>query len=59
MGKRVRTEFSDEQLKILHGEYLLNTNPVREELERIADLAGLTRRVTQVWFQNSRALQRK
>ncbi|KAI2802448.1 LIM/homeobox protein Lhx8 [Blomia tropicalis] len=57
--KRVRTTFTEDQLSILHANFQLDSNPDGQDLERIANLTGLTKRVTQVWFQNSRARQKK
>ncbi|CAD5229995.1 unnamed protein product [Bursaphelenchus okinawaensis] len=57
--KRVRTTFAEEQLQILNAHFQLDCNPDGGDLERIASLTGLSKRVTQVWFQNSRARQKK
>uniref|UniRef100_A0A914BZJ5 LIM/homeobox protein Awh n=1 Tax=Acrobeloides nanus TaxID=290746 RepID=A0A914BZJ5_9BILA len=57
--KRVRTTFADEQLGILQAHFQIDSNPDGADLERIANLTGLSKRVTQVWFQNSRARQKK
>jgi len=37
----------------------LDSNPDGQDLERIANLTGLSKRVTQVWFQNMRARHKK
>ncbi|KAL1226449.1 LIM/homeobox protein Awh [Trichinella spiralis] len=57
--KRVRTTFTEEQLQILQANFQIDSNPDGQDLERIAQGTGLSKRVTQVWFQNSRARQKK
>uniref|UniRef100_A0A915CPP8 LIM/homeobox protein Awh n=1 Tax=Ditylenchus dipsaci TaxID=166011 RepID=A0A915CPP8_9BILA len=58
--KRVRTTFAEEQIgKCLQAHFQIDCNPDGSDLERIANLTGLSKRVTQVWFQNSRARQKK
>ena len=57
--KRIRTTFSEDQLQILNANFNLDPNPDGHDLERIAKQTGLSKRVTQVWFQNSRARQKK
>ncbi|KAL3104113.1 hypothetical protein niasHS_002140 [Heterodera schachtii] len=57
--KRVRTTFGEDQLNILQQYFKSDSNPDGADLERIAHLTGLSKRVTQVWFQNSRARQKK
>ncbi|VDM75467.1 unnamed protein product [Strongylus vulgaris] len=72
--KRVRTTFAEEQLSVLQVEiersslylriergahFQVDSNPDGADLERIANITGLSKRVTQVWFQNSRARQKK
>jgi hypothetical protein len=47
----VRTTFGEEQLAILQEHFKVDSNPDGADLERIAQLTGLTKRVTQVWFQ--------
>ena len=56
---RVRTLISDEQLAVLKAHYLHNPRPKREELEKIADQIGHPFKVVKVWFQNSRARDRR
>ena len=56
---RVRTLISDEQLSILKQHYSKNPRPKREELERISDQIGHPFKVVKVWFQNSRARDRR
>ena len=56
---RVRTLISEEQLNVLKTYYGLNPRPKREELERIAAKIGHPFKVVKVWFQNSRARDRR
>ncbi|XP_038120153.1 LIM/homeobox protein Awh isoform X1 [Culex quinquefasciatus] len=57
--KRIRTTFTEEQIQILQANFQIDSNPDGQDLERIALATGLSKRVTQVWFQNSRARQKK
>ncbi|KAF1747704.1 hypothetical protein GCK72_024170 [Caenorhabditis remanei] len=57
--KRVRTTFADDQLSVLQTYFNRDSNPDGADLEKIATMTGLSKRVTQVWFQNSRARQKK
>lgn len=57
--KRIRTTFTDQQLEVLHAHFKLDVNPDSSCLQNIAQITGLSKRVTQVWFQNSRARQKK
>ncbi|OCT98005.1 hypothetical protein XELAEV_18010232mg [Xenopus laevis] len=57
--KRLRTTILPEQLDILHQWYLQDSNPTRSNLERISLEVRLKKRVVQVWFQNTRARERK
>ncbi|KAJ8943948.1 hypothetical protein NQ318_016106 [Aromia moschata] len=56
---RVRSLISEEQLKVLKDNYKLNPRPKREDLEKIAASIGFQVRVVQVWFQNTRARDRR
>lgn len=56
---RVRSLISDEQLKVLRDNYSVNPRPKREELVKIASTIGFPVRVVQVWFQNTRARDRR
>ncbi|KAF4518005.1 hypothetical protein B566_EDAN012751 [Ephemera danica] len=56
---RVRSLIADEQLTILKTYYAKNPKPKKEELGRIAEQIGFPVRVVQVWFQNTRARDRR
>merc|ERR1711994_1171242 len=57
--KRLRTTILPEQLDYLYQKYQVESNPSRKMLEQIANEVGLRKRVVQVWFQNTRARERK
>jgi len=57
--KRLRTTILPEQLDYLYQKYQTESNPSRKMLETIAREVGLKKRVVQVWFQNTRARERK
>ncbi|GCB83376.1 hypothetical protein scyTo_0023671, partial [Scyliorhinus torazame] len=57
--KRLRTTIMPEQLDVLYRRYLCDSNPTRKALEQISTQVGLKKRVVQVWFQNTRARERK
>ena len=57
--KRLRTTILPEQLDYLYQKYQIESNPSRKMLEQIANEVGLRKRVVQVWFQNTRARERK
>ena len=57
--KRLRTTILPEQLDFLYQKYQVESNPSRKMLEQIAGDVGLRKRVVQVWFQNTRARERK
>ncbi|XP_035714525.1 zinc finger protein 1 isoform X3 [Folsomia candida] len=56
---RVRSLFSESQLAILRHHYAIDTRPRREHLLSLAQQLVLPLRVVQVWFQNSRARDRR
>ncbi|ERL95902.1 hypothetical protein D910_00586, partial [Dendroctonus ponderosae] len=57
--KRLRTTILPDQLEYLYKKYQCESNPSRKMLENIARDVGLKKRVVQVWFQNTRARERK
>ena len=58
-GKRNRTTILPEQQDFLLSRYSLESNPSRKMLEEISSQVKLKKRVVQVWFQNTRARERK
>ncbi|XP_076240016.1 Zn finger homeodomain 1 [Calliopsis andreniformis] len=60
-GRRVRARslIDDEQLAVLKGYYALNPRPKKQEIVMIANYINFPTRVVQVWFQNSRARDRR
>ncbi|KAG5666577.1 hypothetical protein PVAND_014595 [Polypedilum vanderplanki] len=58
-NKRLRTTILPEQLNFLYECYQKESNPSRKQLEEIAKKVNLKKRVVQVWYQNSRARERK
>lgn len=61
LGRRVRARslIDDEQLAVLKGYYAINQRPKKEEIVTIANYINFPTRVVQVWFQNSRARDRR
>ncbi|RNA43179.1 LIM homeobox Lhx9 [Brachionus plicatilis] len=57
--KRLRTSFKHQQLRIMKAHFQINQNPDSKDLKELSERTGLQKRVLQVWFQNSRAKQRK
>ncbi len=53
--KRVRTTFTEEQIQVLQANFQLDSNPDGQDLERIAQITGLSKRVTQVSQQRCSA----
>lgn len=59
LTKRLRTTISPDQLQFLFECYQTESNPSRKMLEEISKQVNLKKRVVQVWYQNSRARERK
>ncbi len=57
--KRNRTTILPEQQDYLMSKYSIESNPSRKMLEDISSEVKLKKRVVQVWFQNTRARERK
>ncbi|XP_071114915.1 LIM/homeobox protein Awh-like [Haliotis cracherodii] len=58
-SKRFRTAFNEDQLATLQRHFEMDPNPNSLHLDQVAMDAGLTKKVTKVWFQNARAKLRK
>ncbi|XP_024944610.1 zinc finger protein 1 isoform X2 [Cephus cinctus] len=56
---RARSLIDDAQLAVLKGYYAINPRPKKEEITMIANYINFPTRVVQVWFQNSRARDRR
>ncbi len=56
---RSRTLISEDQSTVLRHFYSANPKPRREELQRLADAVGHSFKVVKVWFQNTRARDRR
>ena len=57
--RKKRTVYTDKQLETLRDCYLKQPNPNSDDIEKIANNIGLTKRNVQVWFQNKRARDKK
>ncbi|CAG2227978.1 LHX6_8 [Mytilus edulis] len=58
-SKRQRTAFTDDQVHIFQSYFDVEQNPDPQDLDTIAEQAGVARRVAQVWFQNARARSKR
>ena len=58
-GGRPRAMISDDQVSILKAYYSLNSKPRREDLIKISEEIGHPFKVVKVWFQNTRARDRR
>ena len=56
---RARSLIDDEQLAVLRRYYAINPRPKKDEIAIIANSIKFPMRVVQVWFQNSRARDRR
>lgn len=57
--RRMRTTLAQDQLDYLYEKFAVESNPSRPALEEIAAHLNLKPRVVQVWFQNTRARERR
>ena len=58
-GSRPRAMISDEQVATLKAYYAVNPKPRREDLIKISEEIGHPFKVVKVWFQNTRARDRR
>jgi len=58
-GRRMRTNIRPDQLRYLYERFRENTFPSCTELDVIAKAVDLNKPVVQIWFQNTRARERK
>ncbi|XP_051955265.1 LIM/homeobox protein Lhx2-like [Xyrauchen texanus] len=58
-SKRMRTSFKHHQLRSMQAFFTHNHNPDAKDLKELSQKTGLTKRVLQVWFQNTRAKFRR
>ncbi|EJD75319.1 ZAG-1 protein [Loa loa] len=56
---RSRSFLTDAQVAILHAHFKRNPFPSKYELSAVAEQIGVNKRVVQVWFQNTRAKERR
>ncbi|VDN02857.1 unnamed protein product [Thelazia callipaeda] len=56
---RSRSFLTDAQVAILHAHFKRNPFPSKYELSAVAAQIGVNKRVVQVWFQNTRAKERR
>nr|UEK51552.1 ZF1-like protein [Parasacculina yatsui] len=57
--QRVRYKFSEEQLLVLRASYMMNSRPRRDDVNRIAERLAIAPEVVRVWFQNTRARDKR
>jgi LIM homeobox protein 2/9 len=50
-GKRMRTTFKHNQLRVMKSYFEMNPNPDTKDLKQLSQKTGLCKRVLQVWFQ--------
>ncbi|VDK72386.1 unnamed protein product [Onchocerca ochengi] len=56
---RSRSFLTDAQVAVLHAHFKRNPFPSKYELSAVAEQIGVNKRVVQVWFQNTRAKERR
>jgi hypothetical protein len=56
---RSRSFLTDAQVAVLHTQFRRNPFPSKYELSAVAERIGVNKRVVQVWFQNTRAKERR